>query len=543
MAFSATGASGEYHILADILLDSTTLRYADEDISIQSSNSCGHFYEGKLLPGSIVRQMNSAIEPIERIEVYNLVLDNRDNEIASMIYNGTFANKEVNIYLGEGESRANYSNVLPGIVAYPNGIRWDEDTATITVVDRRIRDRRVLPDTRFEADDFPFIEQKSRSQPAPIVYGDWRYSVGDEIGVPAYCVNTNTNTFRCAGHDIKQIQRVVKNAVALNLTTQVTGVTASTAQFSIHQSVGYNATSDIISVNVQGHQTINGTLIENPQDILKHMYTRYCDLTGTDLNVTAFHSLGDDVDSLFRRCVTVQTTTETLVGELLNEAQIDMRFVNGKYSPKYRGLDLEANRPDMREDDIVIDDDEKAVFSVEYDPERYYCNQIIANYDWDPVDQQWNHTHTVDATTAQARVNALVQRTWDMGWVYQRTDAVNRGVRELIRYSSEPITVDAMFTNRQLTRNLADQFDLTYSVFSNWPFQVQRMDTDLINMTTRIRGEDMYGMAAIGRWTGDAAPSWVDSARTDKLWQGYWTDDVGYANPADYTSIYWSVWY
>ncbi len=542
MAYSATGASGEFHVLCEISLDTTTLRYADDDISVQTVNSCGYFYEGKLLPGSIIRQMNSAIEPVERIEMYDLVIDNRDDEIASQIYNDNFANKEVTVRIGEGNLLADYSTVLRGVVAYPNGVRWDEDQANITVLDRRVRDRKILPIERFDVDDFPLLEQRSRTLPQPIIYGDWRYGVDDGIGVPAYCVNTTTKTFRVAGHDIKEIQRVLKNAIALDLTANTTGLNLATSQFSL-SGVDYNATSDVISANVQGHNTINGTLIESPDMILRHIYTRYCDLTATDLNITAFSDFGDDAESLNRRCISAETSTEALVGELLNESNVDMRFIDGKYAPKLRELDSESNRPDMRADDISVGDDEKALFSVEYDPERYYCNQIIANYDWNPVEDQWNRTYTIDSPAAQTVVDSLVQREWSMNWTHQKDDVVRRGRRELIRYSSEPVSVNIGLTNRALLKNLADQFDLTHSVFTNRPFQVQRMDMNLTNWTAQIRGEDMWGMAALGRWTSNTADNWGDSGQASKTVQGYWTDGSGQTDPGDYTSIDWSLWY
>ena len=540
MAFTATAAPGEYHVLVEFVLDSTTLRYADEDLSIQSSNTVGHFYEGRLSrAGTIRRQLNSVLEPRERIETWDCVLDNRDLALAQLINVCTFANRDVNVWLGQGITKGSYSNVFPAAVVHPNGITWDEDEAVITVADRRLKDRRILPLAVYTTASFANLEPRSVGVPQPIWYGDWRYNSGTQLAIPANCVNTLTQTFRVAGHKVGQIQRVLKNAVALNLTTQVSGISLSTSQFSL---VGqtYNACTDIISVNGRGFVTANASTIERPAETLKHLQTYWCGVSSSAQNGTAYHTVDGQVSFSVARHIAEQDSTETYTGELLNENNIDLRFVAGQYAPRWRILDLEADRVDFYENDILHDDTEKADFRVEYDPERYYCNQVRARGAWDPVDERYTQTNTANMTTEQRVIGATVTREWDLHWLYDPDLIAERIGNEVAMYGNNPMTVNVGLGGRALMKNLADQIDLTYSILTQRPLSLRYIETNLVDMTVKARGDDVYYLGGVGRWAGDSAVSYATAPSGDI---GYWCNSVGYIVTGSPGTANRSRWY
>ena len=552
MAFGASGKSAAYHYLVEFVLDATTLRYADEDLSVQETNTVGNFYSGRL-PGSgtLIRDLGTFLEPHEAIQNFDVQVDNSDGEMAQLIRVDKlkFANRKVRMWLGEGTKKSDYSEVFTGFVAHPNGISWDEDWASFTVIDQRVRHRRTLPANRFLVANYVNLEPKAVNQPIPIVYGDWGLSAGSgngSISIPAICTNmlASQKMFKVCNHGLKSITRVLKNAVALNLATQVSNICLTDGTFEIVAAVAYSSTTDTISVNCQGTQTINGTLIEKPMDVLRNLQTSWLSLTATDLNVTAYADVNTHTDAeLTRRYIAAEVSSEIAIKELLNESQTDMRFVGGKYSPKWRDLDVDASRKDFREHDILLQDEgsEKADFSVVQDPDRMYANKIRSRYRYDSINALYDGSYTRQVTLAVSEVSAVVERAMDFNWYYRKTDTENRVDRELATFTKETTNIRAGLGLRALTLNLADQIDLTYDVFTDNPVQIRRMEVDLGQMTTRISGFNLF-MFGMGRWTAAGAPAWNSADLEERASQGFWCSTTGFASASDTTSQNISRW-
>ena len=552
MAYSASGKSGEYHMLVEFVLDSTTLRYADEDVSIQQSNATGFFYAGRILGGGmLVRDLGTFLEPHETIQNFDVGVDNSDGHAQGLINQHTFANRRVRIWLGEGIRKSQYSEVFTGFVAHPNGISWDEDAATFTVIDQRVRHRKLLPAGRFITDTYPNVEAKGKNQPIPIVYGDWGESAGSgngSITIPVICTDMTTaqKRFKISAHGIKSLDRVLKNAVALSLSTQVNNICLSDGTFRIATAVSYSGTADTISVNCKGIQTINGTLIEKPMDVMRSIQTAWLGLTATDLNITAYHDAqntsGTD-DELVRRFINTELSSEQLAKELLNESQIDMRFAGGKYSPKYRTLDIDSTRKDFRDFDIMLADEtnEKADFAVQKDPSRFYANKVRSTFRYDPINAIYDGSYSRQITAAVASASAVIERQMEFNWYYRTTETELRVDRELATYTTEPVNITFRSGPRALMLNLADQIDVTYNIFDDAPMQIRRIETDLLTMTSRLSGYNLF-MLGIGHWTASTAPTWNAASKAERDSQGFWCDANGYASASDSSSLLISKW-
>jgi len=553
MAFAASGSSGAYHYLVEFVLDTTTLRYADEDLSIQESNATGYFYAGRLPVSSItlVRDLGTFLEPHEAIQNFDVAVDNHDGHAQNLINTMSFANRRVRLWLGEGERKSQYSEVFSGHVAHPNGVSWDEDQATFTVIDQRIKHRRLLPPDRFISSSYPNVEAKGRNQPIPILYGDWGLSAGSgngSLSIPVICTNMAAaqKRFKVCDHGLKGLDRVLRNAVALNLATEVNNICLTDGTFGIATGISYSSTTDTISVNCRGAKTANGTLIERPMDVLRHLQTAWLGLTATDLNITAYHTVnvsGTGSEKV-RRWISTEINSEQIIKELLNESQVDMRFVGGKYSPKWRTIDLEPSRVDFREYDIMLVDEqsEKADFSVSKDPDRLFANKVRARYRWDPIDAVYDGSYTRQVTASVAAVSAVVERVMDFEWYYRTAEAKTRVDRELATFTKETTNIQFRAGPRALLLNLADQIDLTYNIFSERAVQIRRLETDLGAMTTRVSGFNLF-MLGLGRWTSATAPNWNNASQTERASQGFWCDASGFASASDSTSQNISRWY
>jgi hypothetical protein len=550
--FSATGQSGDFHYLVEFLLDSTTLNYADEDLSLRDGAVTGAFYSGRLPPeGTLTRTLGTFIEPRESVDAFDVPLDNSDNSLAELINNSTFANREVRIWLGEGNNKANYSRVFTGFVAHPNGISWDERQARFTVIDKRIKDRKVLPlaASKFTTDVFPNIEKKNKATPIPIVYGNWSSLAASGVSIPCVCTDQRAtgSSFQFASHGIKSVDRFLKNASVLTgrsgAANSVKPVSLATATFDI-SGYAYNATSDTVSVNCQGLQSANSTLYELPGDILRNLLTSYLGLTTSDINGSSFNELSTKTSGVScRRFIKTETASDTVITELLNETQIDLRFVNGQYDPKFRKLDSSSTRTDYQESDIVLidEDNEQADFNVTYDPDRFYTNQIPANYQYDPIDAKFLNATTLNNTSAILRDEATVERVMNFYWLFDKTIVENRIRRELVVFSTEPPSIDLTLTRRAMLKNLGDQVDITYNIFDNNSFQIRRMETNLGTMTTRIQAYDIF-TDSWGGWAADGSPAWAAASINQRQDQGFWCDALGRADPADANSDL-SKWY
>lgn len=563
MAFTATAQSGEFHYLVEFSLDSTTLRYADEDLTLKLSATAHAFYEGRLpQSGILVRDLGSFLEPKEVVNTYTVNIDNKDGVVGGLVVNNTWANRTARIYLGEGRNKANYSEIYKGYVAFPNGIRWDEAEAQVTVVDSRLRYRKYIPgvNSRFYATApanaiagtvvYPKVEPRYRSEPIPVIYGNWSSAAGSGAAVPCICIDTDTKEFKVAGHRLHSIDKYMLNAVRLNPRTQLvsfasTGVSLSAATFRL-SGLAYDATTDTVSVNCKGVVTVNGTALEAPGAVLKHLLANYVGLTGSDFYGTAFQDFDDAAgiaEYKVRRRMAGEESSETVISELLNECNADMRFSGGQYSPKFRQLDLDSARLDVGESDIVLADEseERGEFAVEYDPDRFYTNYLKVSYDWDPVDNRYQNAMVAQLAKEVANVTAIVQRSMNFNWLHTAGGVEDRAMRELYVYSSEPAVVDLKLTRRAVLMDLADQFDLTYSAFSDRTFQVRRMEIDLGEMTVRVRAYDLFANQ-YGKWTSDTAPSWTAATDRQRADQGFWCDASGLADPGNPSSDI-SKWY
>jgi len=546
MAFNVTSQPGEYHYLVEFVLDSSSFYYADQDLSIQRANNVsGIFYEGRLAEqGSIRRQLDSFLEPKETYQTFVVDLDNRDGEIGRLTGRHTFANRQVKIKLGEGKSLGNYSEVFSGIVAFPNGIAWDEDRASITVVDQRLKSRRILPGGNdvFSVDTYTNVATAAKGEPIPIIYGDWASNASTGLRVPAFCIDTSVPKFKISGHGVKGIDKYYKNAQILDAVADIVNIDLTDGTFELN-GVAYDSGSDVVSVNCQGLETINGTLIEAAGDTIQHLLTAYMELTADSLSITAIRGVNEDLDFKLRRHISSRTSTEVLLSELLSEAGVDMRFVNGKYSPLARLTSPGVNNVQYRADDIALVDiqSERAEYSVVKDPERFYANQISSNFRFDPVNVVYDGEYAKTATTQSENVSAIVSRDWDMQWIHRDIDGETRVRRDLVQFSTEPNAVNIRLTNRAMLLNLADKFDLHYDIFNGRTFQVRSMETDLSDMTTRVTGYDFFS-ETFGVWSNDTAPVWTSSSEKNKQDSGYWSDADGYANPPDSDSLDVSRW-
>jgi hypothetical protein len=563
MAFNPTAESAEFHYLVEMYLDATTIRLADQDLSILSGSQTGFFYEGRLSEvATVKRSLGSLLETKESYDNFTINIDNRD-DFLSQIVNiettpATFANKSACVFIGQGLTKTNYATLFPGRVLFPGGFRYDEDDIEIVLVDRRISDRRILPDSdkTFNVNDFPDVETKSKNKVIPIVYGSWQSTAGAEnVRLPAFGIDVDgtTKEFKIANHRIHKLEKVFKNAQELTIGLEVDNISLDDATFQIVLG-GYDSTNDIVSVNCLGMPSginENGTMISDPGTTLKHMLTAQIGLTATNLNLSAFDTFHDTTitegPNNVRRYINTRISTETLISELLLEVGADLRLdAQGRYEPKFRNLDIEDDRIKVNDSDIILENPrtEKADFRVEFDPDRIFANKITGNYLFNPENSLFIRTYTASADSQDSdAIDTTVERQINFNWVFQAGEIETRVDRELDLYGDdEPLSINVQLSPRFLRKQLADQVDITFDTFQEKTFQIRGLSINLNTMTNKIRGFEAIPIN-FGLWTNDAAPDWDVATEAQKKVSGFWTTDTGFATSTDANSQNKSRWF
>lgn len=285
-------------------------------------------------------------------------------------------------------------------------------------------------------------------------------------------------------------------------------------------------------------------MIETPQDVLKNVLTVDLSVDVENLNLTAFDLLDSSVTEPVRRVINVDTTSEVLISELINESAIELRFVDGKYSPVFRLITDKSSSFDVYDSDIVLEDvdRDKADIVFRRDTQRTFTNKIRASYNFDPVFGTYLGDYEKTVTASTEEVSSTIERPMTFNWLYEKDTVEARVQRELIQYSNEPTEVEVTISHKGLQKNLADVFSLNYNIFDDIPFQIRGMETDLSSMTTRIYG---FGLAElkVGLWTDDTVPSYVSASDAEIASSGWWSTDLGYIVSGNSTTLNQSLWF
>jgi hypothetical protein len=531
MAFNDTSSIQDWRQLVEIELTGKTIRYARDAVTFDD----GTVYEARLLSMSAMTlSAGQILDPRVTMPSLTLTLDNSDSAISDLLDDYEFGNKRTTVKIGQGTASADYTTVFVGTVLFPSGIEFDDTTVTIDLDDERMKDERVLPVRKFFTSTYANVEEKSRNLPIPFVYGDWRTSAAGGETVPCYCINTSTKTFKIADHAIKQIEAVYKNGVAATVTSS----NLTTAEFTISDS--YDQLTDVITANIQGatdDATSSGNLLESLPDIVDDILTTHLSVSTSNINASAFTAWTANVGTVkARRHISTEVSSNSLITDALIEGFADLIIEDGKYTPKFRIASL-TSLDQYRDYDMMARQDGVKQFKVSRDPERITLNQIVANYNYDPVNLKYKGRFDEEDAAAIALVGSRRRRRMEYKYIYQDADAETRAERELYAFAAELEMVTVGIGPRSLTKKPTDQFRLVYNKYTDAdtgfgvPFQVRDIQIDFNQMRAMIRAWNILTLSA-GRWTESTAPTWLSSDLVQREEHGFWTDANGYADPS-----------
>ena len=535
MAFNSNAAVQNWRQLVEITLDSGVVRYAKDTHTL----SDGTYYDGRLLSISTLRlSAGQLLDPRIVAPSLQLTLDNADGTMLTAIDSEEWGNRQVIIKVGQGATSGDYEEVFRGRILFPGGIGIDDQSVTIELNSERGADNVVIPANKFKTSTYANLEPKSDNLPIPIVYGDWLTTAGGGEKVPCHCVDTTAGTggrFKIADHALKQIEAVYLNGSAI---TGNCTLDAANGEFTISSTSTYDPDVDVVTANVQGKTDdglTSGNLLQSLSDIAQDVITDLMGLTSTEINAAQFTDWEGNLSTVDygRRVLNTEVSSGDILTELLVEGFADMVVEDGEYYPVYRIATI-SGLETFRDYDIRDRSDGAKEFTITRDPERNYCNQIVATYRYDPANLTYRKRHDADNTSAQSSTGVTRRRRLTFKWLYETVGAENRAERELYAFSTETEVVNVALGPAALVKFPTNIFSLHYSKFAQdadtgTPIQIRDISADFDRMSATIRGWNVFNLSP-GTWTADSATTWLLSTEAERNQNGYWTDASGYAD-------------
>ncbi len=510
MAFDPTATTIDgFHVLCEISLTGKTLRFADDHLSMSDNN----FYDGRLKSGEVRAKFASLLESKQKIEDFNITLDNRDLGLDNDVAGYEWGNKAVVVKVGFGRDLTNYDTVWQGLTRYPKTMSHGDREIKLRCVSNMSRDYRTLPINKLWVSNYPNLESGLEGTPIPIVYGNF----DSTHTCPAYCIDTafggaTKKQFIIADHQINDITQVYVDGLPIAHGDE----DLANAKFSL-TNAQYTENVNVCTVDVEGTEEGAG-IMENPGDILEDLLTTWCGAAGGDLDAAVFASLvTDTADLTLRRWIGVETSANILVGEILLECGIDMSMRSGKYYPVLFVPDIDAASDEFTDLDIV-----QGSFSATYDPENVTCNRLKGKFGLNPSGGEYTDEDMVENVDNQTAVGQVVSRTIYYEWLYDTTEVAAVIARHMMRVGNSPEVITLELKHRAALKNLGDQIKLTYGRFSSEYVQIR----EIVRNFTKLRYKvSLWALATgfgIGAWTSDAAPNEGAATPAELAALGFW---------------------
>jgi len=545
VAFDFTTTTKQRTPLMEIDLGATTLRYADQHLSL----SDGTHYEGRIISfPSVQLSLGRLLNAEFRRPSITVTLSDPDREISTLfLANNEFVGKPVTLKIVSGTNAADVKTCFVGCRKFPGGVSWDDGRFSMAIEWDLKADMRPLPRQKFFPSAYPRVEDKSKFLPIPWIYGDFRSTVTENQKVPCYQIDYNEGTggrFKIA-ETLQAIEAVYKNGVSVAFTASAGDITAG--EFVLD--VAYDPLLDTIEAHVLGATTATfsgaGAEFSLPRlayDLLTN--SSLLDLAASRINVTAFADWEGELsaNTLGRRWIGTETAGGTLLAEIFSDGLAD-NYLNtsNEYTPIYRKRDTQSGIPTYREADLKPLGRQGRAFSVQVDEQTTYANVVVGDYARRPESgESYAASVTDEGTSAISAAGSRHRRRLRMGWLYTAAAAEPRTAIELTIFSREVQTTRITLGPPGLALNPTDQFKLAYGPYEladggGTVFQVRDIQYNFRDMEATVTAWNLDPLTS-GTYTNDAAPNWASASASQRVSQGFWTNDSGEADPGDSAS-------
>ena len=433
--------SYEFHYTVDIELEGKTLRFADQGLFTTGDI----YYDGRARISNVDWKIPSPESQESVITSYvRIELDNHDGALTEDFTTREWAWKTVTVKLGQGSPFQAMGTIFEGLIRFPDGLQFTGNSIRITVTSKAYKSCfKKIPKHTFENIYGSNAEERARKLFIPIVYGSW---TGGRL--PAYWVSASLapRIFKICEGPIKSIGTVYRNGE--DVSDQVGSKNPDQATFEFWGS--YDETKDQLTVDVEGRKKIDGTLIENPADIIEDLLYNF-----------AGYGLVADSNLNEIRSWTIQLRgyldePDTILHYILQvAADCNLDFF------EQAGLFYLHHRNDTTfERTFDKSDWEKNSYQSEYDPDRLYCNKLIVHYAWNPRDSKFESEYS-NQNSGEVTVVGEVKKELKSHWHYIQTGATPFFDWKLNKYSGRISVFNPTILFRGLDLELGQNVKLT----------------------------------------------------------------------------------
>lgn len=436
-----------------------------------SSTEAGEerFYAPRARVKPISTLMQSRTEKKERQALASVVLNNHNGEVSDLLRLYRWENRPITIKNGEGRDVSAYSTDFAGRILI-DGISFTEKRVTVRAQDRRGAERRYLPQKTFAAAS-TFVA----GQPIPIAFGDFTEASGKPMSVPCSCVTLkndgNTSTWQICQGPIVSIASVYVNGIA----TTASSPSTTDAKFVLGQWSSLPTPHDV-SARIQAYHSGTPTTVpENPIDQLQLLQTDFLGIPATASDATVWTALSTSaaMATLKSRFFLKDTKDSSeIIAGLLNEIDCD-RIIDtvGKYTIARRI----ATPTTLSIDETDILD---GSYSGKRDFGGDFTNLILAEYNWNPVEGDYDDMYVGQNTASQNDFLQTVQRNETFDWLYDDDDVEWRVDLTITNFADVTEQITVTVEHRGFLLGVGGSVDLTFDRFSTEVFKVRGVKKD-----------------------------------------------------------------
>lgn len=550
MAFDPTSNNRQYRFYFKIELNSVTLYLSNEHFTL----SDGTAVDGRIINAApLVRRAGPIQDPRLELPRLSIDVDNGEEPDGTRFQDYfdlySWATRAVTLYIGYGATAGDYTAIFTGVTQFPAGVEWDDELCTIRMVDNRAADARTLPAGTYTTTVYANMEALYLNTPIPIVYGDWQTTAANGERVPCVQIDSTAGTggkFKIATHALKSIEKVWLNNA--DITANCT-LDAANGEFTITTGT-YTSGTDTVEANVQGATddgTTSGTLLQTAPDVFDDLLQTYLGVPAANIDSTALTAWANELtaNDYVRRVINTETSSDTLIAELLTDAFADLDLEDGKYAPRYRVVSVGGGLTTYRAEDITTDGAGRKAFEVQQDPEYIFVNELIAVYNRRATTGSYAGRYTTEDSGSITDVGLRQRRQLNLSWLYLQTGAEARAEKELYTFGAIPEVISVSLTPAASELTPTDQLRIAYNKYPETatggaPFQVRDISLDPNTLAVSLTAWSMVRLLR-RQWTGPSANNWATATATEQEEQGFWTNDDGEADPGDSASV-GSIW-
>jgi hypothetical protein len=406
---------------------------------------------------------------------------------------------------------------------------------------------RSLPINNFWTSTWANLDPSAEGKPIPYYWGS--YSAAQAPIVT--CVNTayaaSTYQFKicdCAFHAIKSITQVyVDLGAGAGWETQVhANEDLTNGTFTIVNASFVVGTSRV-KVAFEGYHS-GSVLIEGAPEIVEDILLNQCGYAAADLNAASFTASKAISACALNVAIEDETSALTIIE---TACQSDLAFFDedGSGLLRYRTWEPTATGtiPVLAKEDILEDPE------INEDGSQIFW-KVKVGYSWLGAIDGFLYTEESDSESKYkyGRDDYLSLNTY----LRTKADADALAFRlNWITRNPSPV-IDLKLKAGQINKTLGDMVKVTLARapyqtaggYSERVFEIISKEVSCFPLFVELRGRDLMDFGSnVGFWMGDTAPTWLLGTAQEREDSGFWTDDDGYCEPTDASSLNKSLWW